>query len=404
MTHQGLGRRFWSLWSAFASSNLGDGLTLVGVPLLAVSLTDDARLVAVVAALRVLPFLVVGLPAGVLIDRSDRRNVAMVAQLGRTSALAAIVVSIVTDNASIALLAAAGFVVGTGEVFTDGGLPAVVRDVVRPDQLEVANSRLRASETVANSFIGPPVGALLFQWDPAFPFIGAAVLYLFTVGLLSNLSGSFKPDVVADDVPFAKKMTVGVRYVWGHSILRPLVVAVAAFSFVGQASSTVFVLLATERLGLSATQFGFLLTVDAVASVVMSFLVARLVKRTSHGFSMQLSVACYAVGSFIYGISMFMPFVLVAIFLHGVSDPTWNVVSSTVRQRLVDDQIFGRMMTAYLFIAWSMQPVGSLFGGLVAETYGPEWVYVVAAVVVGSLLVFARPLYGRINAAMAAAT
>ncbi len=75
-----LGRRFWTLWSAFSASNLGDGLTLVGFPLLAITLTDDARLVAVVFAFRFLPFLVVGLPAGVLIDRFDRRHIAMVAR------------------------------------------------------------------------------------------------------------------------------------------------------------------------------------------------------------------------------------------------------------------------------------------------------------------------------------
>ena len=67
-----LGRRYWTLWSSFTASNLGDGLTLIGLPLLAVTLTDDARLITLVAAFRVLPFLTVGLPAGVIIDRFDR--------------------------------------------------------------------------------------------------------------------------------------------------------------------------------------------------------------------------------------------------------------------------------------------------------------------------------------------
>jgi hypothetical protein len=66
----------------------------------------------------------------------------------------------------------------------------------------------------------------------------------------------------------------------------------------------------------------------------------------------------------------------------------------------VDDQIFGRMMTAYLFIAWSFQPLGALFGGVIAERYGPQWVYIVSGTVVGSLLFFARPLFHRIDTAM----
>ncbi len=98
-----------------------------------------------------------------------------------------------------------------------------------------------------------------------------------------------------------------------------------------------FVLLATERLGLSSFQFGLLLTVDAVASVIMSFLVMGLVRRTSHGSSMKLSVVAYSMQAFLLGFTTLIPLVILAVLLGGVSDPTWNVISATTRQRLVDD-------------------------------------------------------------------
>jgi len=75
-----LGRRFWLLLSAFAASNLGDGLTMLAIPLLAWRLNPDPRLVAMVAAAQTVPFLVIGLPAGVVLDRFDRRKLAMMAQ------------------------------------------------------------------------------------------------------------------------------------------------------------------------------------------------------------------------------------------------------------------------------------------------------------------------------------
>lgn len=403
MSSGGLGRRFWTLWSAFSASNLGDGLTLVGFPLLAVSLTDDARLVTLVAAFRFLPFFVIGLPAGVIIDRFDRRRIAMVAQVFRAASLVGIGISVVSDSTSIALLAVGAFVVGIGEVLIDGGLPAVVRDVVTGDHLETANSRMRASETVSNIFIGPPLGAWLFQIDPSIPFFGAAAIYLVTIGLLAQLRGNFAAEPDPDGGSFFEQMKRGLSYVWGHPVLRPLAFAVAAFSFVGEAGNAVLVILATERLGLSEVQYGFLLTADAVASVVMSFFVTRLVRRTSHGTSMKVSVVAYAIQSFLFGFVTLIPLIVVAVAFGGVSDPTWNVVSATVRQRLVDDQIFGRMMTAYLFIAWSLQPVGAIVGGVIAESFGPEWVYVMAGTVVGSLLILARPLFRRVDEAMAGA-
>ena len=395
-----LGRRYWTLWSSFTASNLGDGLTLIGLPLLAVSLTDDARLVTLVAAFRVVPFLTVGLPAGVIIDRFDRRRLAVLAQLVRAAALVVVGLAELSDQSSIALLSVAAFVVGVGEVLIDGGLPAIVRDVVNVDQLEDANSRLRASETVSNNFIGPPLGALLFELDAAFPLLGAAALYLISVAILGQLTGAFIAEQDDDRGAFVEQMKQGLRYVWNHPVLRPLALAVAAFAFVGEAGNATLVILATERLGLSPFQYGLLITVDAVASVFMAFQVTRIVRRTSHGFSMRIAVVTYSIQAILLGTVTFIPLIVFAILMGGVSDPTWNVVSATVRQRLVDDRIFGRMMTAYLFIAWSMQPVGAVMGGVVAEAFGPQWVFVIAGAVVGSLLVLARPMFRRIDDAM----
>ncbi len=402
MSPAGLGTRFWTLFSAFTASNLGDGLTLVGFPLMAVALTDDARLIAGVAALRVLPFLVVGLPAGVFIDRFDRRHIAMGAQTIRAATMFVLAGTVWSETVSIATLGAAAFVVGTGEVLTDGGLPAVVRDVVQTSQLEVANSRLRAIETVANNFVGPPVGALLFGADSALPFAGAGIAYTVSVALLGGLKGSFVPQADPDAGSFRQKIARGLTYVWRHPVLRPLALSVAAFACVGEATNAVFVILMTERLGFTELQYGLILTFDAVASVTMSFFVAGLVRRTSHGMSMRVSVVFYAIGSLLLGFATFTPLIIVAVLCGGISDPTWNVISGTVRQRLVDDFIFGRMMTAYLFIAWSIKPVGALLGGVIAEAVGSQWVFVLAGVVVGSLLVLAQPMFERINAAMQA--
>ena len=400
----GLGRRYWTLWSAFTSTNLGDGLTLVGFPLLAIQITDDPRLIALVSAFRFLPFLTIGLPAGVVIDRFDRRKIAMLAQVLRSTTVALIGLLVLTDTATIPLLAAGAFIVGVGEVMTDGGLPAVVRDVVDTQQLEDANGRLRASQTVSNNFIGPPVGAALFAVDASLPFLGAGLLYVATIALLAALPGDFRPEQPVDDASFLLKIRQGLAYVWNHPVLRPLALAVALFSFFGQAGNAVLVVLATDRLGLSEFQFGLLITVDAVASVAMALVLGRFIRRTSHGTSMKLSVVMYASQAVLLGTVTFLPLIVLALVFGGISDPTWNVVSATVRQRLVDDQIFGRAMTAYLFIAWSFNPVGAMFGGFIADALGPEWVYLIGGAAVASLLVLARPMFRLIDAAFLSAS
>ena len=398
-----LGSRFWSLWAAFTATNLADGLSLVAFPLLAVSLTDDARLVALVSVFRFLPFLLVGLPAGVMLDRVDRRRAAVLAQAGRGSVVGAMSIVVWGGRASIALIAATAFAVGVGEVVTDGGLPALVRDLVARDQLEVANSRLSATQTVSNIFVGPPLGALLFDLDQAAPFVLAVALFLLAVVLLLRLPGRYRPeqDQADLDEPLRAQILVGLRYVWGHPVLRPLALTVMAFAFVGEAGNAVFVILATERFGLSNVGFGLLISVDGVASVVTSFFVAGIVRRAGHSFSMRLSIVTFTIGALLFGLTTSVVGIFVGALMAGVSDPTWNVNSASIRQRLVPDRVFGRMMTAYLFVAWSMQPLGALLGGVIAERFGPEWVSILAAAVVGSLLVLARPLFRAIDAAMA---
>ena len=400
MRDSALGRPFWTLWAAFTASNLADGLSLVALPLLANELTDDARLVAGVAVFQYLPFLLIGLPAGVVIDRFDRRWVAVTAQMLRVVVVGGLGLVLTTGDGSIGLLFVVAFLIGSCEVMVDGGVPALVRSVVGPSQLEVANARMSATQTVSNAFVGPPVGALLFTFDPSLPFMVAGAVALVSIVTLARLPGRYRSEQSVDTLPLHRRMVVGVRYVWGHPVLRPLVIAVGTFSFVGAAGNGVFVILVTERFGIDGVGFGLLISVDAVASVVTSFFVAGIVRRRSHSWSMRLAVICFVVGALLFGLFTVAAVAFVAAVFNGISGPTWNVVSATVRQRLVPDDVFGRMMTAYLFIAWGMRPLGALVGGVVAEAWGAQWVSLGSAFVVTSLLVSGRRTFRMVDRSM----
>ena len=114
---RGLGGLYWRLWSASSASALGDGLRRVALPLLAVHLTTDPRLVALVAAAGTVPWLVFGLPIGALVDRFDRRRTMAAVDLLRTLTVALLAVAVAAGALSIALLVAVTFVLGTGEIF-----------------------------------------------------------------------------------------------------------------------------------------------------------------------------------------------------------------------------------------------------------------------------------------------
>ena len=94
---------------------------------------------------------------------------------------------------------------------------------------------------------------------------------------------------------------------------------------------------------------------------------ARLIARFGHTASMRFAVVTFTIASLLFGFTTVVAIAVMASMIQGLSDPAWNVVTNTVRQRLVPDEVFGRMMTAYLFISWSMNPVGALAGGIIAE-------------------------------------
>ena len=375
-------------------TNVADGISLTAFPLLAAALTDDAVLIALVSVGRFLPFVVVGLPLGVLVDRFDRRAIVFTSQALRAAVTAVLAVLVAAEAASIALLVVGAFAIGLGEVLTDSAGPAMVREVVAQQQLEVANARLSATQTVANFFVGPPVGAALFVVTRWLPF--AVVVGAFAVGmaLVVVIPGSFRPDRTdAPTAPFRTEVAVGLRYVWRHELLRPLALTVAAFAFLDAAGNAVFVVLVTERLGLGELGFGLLVTADASASTVMSLFVAGLIARWGHANNMRFAVISFGVASFALGLTQTVAVAALAVMLSGAGNPTWNVVSSTLRQRLVPDELFGRMMTAYLFVAWGVTPIGALLGGATAEALGVEWVFLLQGPAMVLLYLAARPLF-----------
>ena len=150
----------------------------------------------------------------------------------------------------------------------------------------------------------------------------------------------------------------------------PLALTVAAFAFLNEANMAIFVLLVTDHIGLGEIGFGLLVSVDAIVAVITSFFVAMIIRRVGHSGSMRTSVVLYGTGMLLFGLGTSATTAVAAAVVMGLSDPLWNVISSTIRQRLVPDQIFGRMMTAYLFIAWGVQPLGAIAGGVVAWAWG----------------------------------
>ena len=158
----GLGANWRRLWAADAISSLGDGAYAAAVPLLAVYFTHSPAQVAGVATAASLPWLLCSLHAGALADRYDRRRLMSIAQVVQALAVSIAAVTAIVPGGRIWMLYLTSFALGAAETVFANSAQSMLPAVVGPAQLEAANGRQYATETVTQQFIGPPLGSLLF--------------------------------------------------------------------------------------------------------------------------------------------------------------------------------------------------------------------------------------------------
>ena len=381
-----LGRAYTRLWTATTISNLGDGVTLAAGPLLAAHLTNDPRQVAGLAVAQRLPWLLFALVAGALVDRWDRRRVMVRANLFRAAALALIAVMAGTHTIGLPVLYAVFLTVGVAETFFDNAAQAFLPRIVSPVLLPTANSRMYAGEIVANQFAGPPLGGILFGVAVALPFAVDGATFAAAALLIASISVTVPvPTVPAGTTrpPLRHDIAEGLRYLFGHPLLRPMAIVLGLMNLVGTMTIATFVLLARDRLGLSDAGYGFLLISGAVGGLLATPFAPRLIRRLGEGTVMVASLWLFAAIPLIVPLTHSPVVVGVYFALEAGFGIIWNVATVSLRQRIIPDRLFGRVNSVYRLLAWGTMPIGAAIGGVVAEQYGLVAPYWIAAVVMG---------------------
>jgi MFS family permease len=384
----GLGRGFWTLFSASFLANLSDGIFWIALPLLAVGLTDSPALVAGVTVASRLPWLVFALFAGALADRLDRRRTMIAVDAGRVVLLGGLTIAVVTGVASIWLVYVVAFVLGCLETMFDTAASSMLPTVVGPDRVVAANSRLNAVEMTMNQFVGPPIGGFLAAITVAAAFGTAAAGYLGALLCLLTLRGSFRPVRDGPPTSIGTEIRAGLSYMARHRLLRTMAFVVAPMNLGSMAVWGIFVLYAVAPgpLGLDEVGFGLLTTSLAVGSVAGTLLASRLDRWLGKP---NLFVACILsllVQDLVFIVVPNAVAIGLVIAITGAIGGAFNVVFGSLRQRIVPNHLLGRVMASFRIVSWGTLPLGALLGGLVGQTFGLPAVFITAAVIHAFLL------------------
>ncbi|HEY0120098.1 MAG TPA: MFS transporter [Cellulomonas sp.] len=371
-----LGHRFTALLASTAFANLGDGVIQTGAPLIAITLTRSPGQVSLLSAAAWLPWLVLGIAGGVLVDRSDRRHAQMSALVARSVLLAGACALTVAGHLTMPMLLVVVLLYGVTAVIAELGETSIVPDLVSRDRLPAANGRVLAVQQVANVFLGSPAaGALLTlgAWSvlgvPAALAVGAALC------LLVGVPGRYRHESSPADADRGALGEVrdGLAFLLKHPVLRPQLWASGLFNMGSTAYMAVIVLWMVgdgSRMGLKPVHYTLLMTLFAVGAVAGSVIAERIIHRVGE---VRLLVVCFLLDSLLLLVPLLAPHpgpVAVALLLLGATGNVGNVITQSIRQRLVPKHMLGRISGAGRTFSYGLMPLGAIVGGVVGESLG----------------------------------
>jgi len=386
----GMNGRMFKLWSASAVSNLADGIFQVGLALLAVQLTRSPEAVAGVLLAARLPWLLLALHAGVVADRADRLRTLVGTSLGRVVLIGGLAILTLLSLQHIMMLYVVAFGLGIAETLFDTSVHSLLPMVVAPDQLERANSYMQSAELLMLQFIGPPLGGVLAGIAIWLACGTSASMYLATALLLLWIGGHYRPTMAGARrrSSISCEIREGLAFLWHQRMLRTLAITTGGLNIAFAAVMAVLPLyaLAPGPMKLSSVEYGLLLAGPGVGGLVAALITTRVESWIGPGRLLCISIAGLSLGFLVPALTTNVGLIAIGLVITGTT-VFWNVVTVSLRQRIVPNQLLGRVNASYRLCAYGALPIGAAIGGLVGNLMGLRAVFGLSAVLAGMIVI-----------------
>jgi MFS family permease len=374
-------RDFQLLWTGQTLSALGSRVSALAFPLLVLVTTGSPAKAGIVVFAGTLPLLVLTLPAGVLVDRLDRKLVMVVCDSARAVALASIPLAMGFDRLMFAHVVAVAAIDGIGYVFFDVADRAALRHVVAFEQLPAAVARIQGREYAA-LLLGKPLGGLLFGLGRVLPFVFDAISYALSVVTVLLIKARLQETRVEPQRHMVAEIAEGVSWLMRHRILRTTTLLSAVSDALLNALFLVVIVASVERGG-SSLEIGTAMAFIGAGGLAGAVLSTRLAPRFSiravvvgslavvAGLMPLLAVAPHPlVLGAVYG-AMFVPF------------PTWNAVLGAYQLAVVPDRLQARVQSVRTLMNLGTVPFSALAVGFALDSTSPTTIVIAFSVVIG---------------------
>ena len=346
-----------------------------------------------------LPALVVGLPAGVWLDRARRRPVMVAAQAAEAIALATVPLAAIAGDLTLVQLYLVAFATGTGTALLRISQNAYLPALAGRARLVEANSHYQVSMT-ATGIVGPALAGVAVQVLTA-PIAIAFDAASFVVGAVTSWAVRRPEPPPAERGTGARRLgadvSAGFRFLLGEPLLLSILATLVLSNCGGAVIGAVFALLFVKQLGVTPFQLGVMAAVGSAASLVGARLAKRLVDRFGLGTVIAVSAATFGAGQLaaIAGPLLPRPLIfpfMVATALSFAGLMVYNVNQQALRGALTPDHLLGRVNSAVYVAVIGLRLFAALLGGIAGQRYGLYPAFIMGSVIAGT---GALPALGR---------
>jgi len=362
-------RDFNLLWGGQVLSDLGGRISGIAFPLLVLATTGSPAKAGIVGFAGSLPLLLLTVPAGALVDRSDRKRVMIVADSARCIALTSVVVALALDTLTFAQIVFVALAEGVGFVFFNIAERSALPRVVPGHQLPGALARNQAREYGA-LLVGAPLGGLFFALGRAVPFLFDAVSYLVSVLTVSFIRTTFRRErTSAGRTRLLGDMRAGARWFWRQPFIRTTSLLVMGSDFTLNALYLVVIVLARQR-GASSALIGLMFVFVGVGGLLGATVASRIARR----FRMrEIVVATQCAVAALVPLLIVVPGEITLGVIYGAMfflHPAWNATVGAYRLQLTPDDMQGRVSSLATMLSLGPVPLASLTAGFLLEGAG----------------------------------
>ncbi len=362
---------FWKFWAGETISTLGGSFTGFALPLLVYKLTGSAVDLAIATAAFFLPYLFFGLVIGAWVDRMDRKRLMITVDLLLALTIGTVPLLALFGWLSVWWIYGVLFVASTLRIFFESAQFAAVPSLVSKDDLVAANGRIQASYETAR-IIGPLLAGLLVVLMPVEDLLAfdalSFVVSALALGLIKTSFNEVKRERRSTNI--RQEIGEGLRYVWGHPVLRNISLMMALVNFVMVTVGAQRVLYAKERFAASDSEIGILYAAGSAGVVLLSLFAGRVRKRWP--FS-KVILGTLMISGLMTTLFALTPWYWAALPLWALMSGFGmflNINTNSLRQTIVPNHMLGRVMSIAGVVAWSSNPLGAYLGGLVIEWTG----------------------------------